>query len=285
MITDVIDKTKAKRDSRGIWTTNMNATDELKVSQKVWEEIYNFNLQTLKKDRDDFNRNKLQDHVAYIDDSYAFSKHTVYLEIGCGPSYIGEYLMKKYDCTFIGVDFNYEVLEVLKKYLDQKGFKKYILVHADINSLPLKNQSVDYIYGGGVIEHFRDTSHILRELYRVLKKGGVCFNTVPAFNVMWLVRFWNNIPTISGIRKVFEFIHVSLLNNKLLDRYHGYELSFTNSSLVDLHKKAKFKKITSGAFAFHPSERKVSNPFLRSLYFFVTSKTLMSPVYFISATK
>jgi len=284
-ITTILDKGKLKLDNNGIWVTDLSLSNEARKSQETWEKIYDFNLKKLKVDRIDFRDNKLRDHISYICKDYHFTSNTIYLEIGCGPSYIGEYLGKKYHCYFMGIDFNYQVLISLKKYFDEIGLRKYVLVHADINYLPIKPNSVDFIYGGGVIEHFKDTQGILAGLYKILKKNGVAFNTIPAFNLFWLTRFWNNIPSFMPLKKIFEIIHIRILNYALLNRYHGYELSYTLHRLTKLYKKAKFNDIKSGSFAFHPSAKKMSNKFLVDLYYKFSKNTLFAPIYYVFGRK
>lgn len=282
---NLLEKSSVRRDENGIWVTNIKQSAETKNSQVVWGKIYNQNIKQLREEKDDFNKSKLVDHMKYIEQSYTFSNKTVYLEIGCGPSFIGEYLMKKYDCYFIGVDFNYGMLITLKKYFDRIGYKKYILMHADISNMPLKKNCIDYIYGGGVIEHLKDTGRVVKELYRVLKRGGTSFNTVPALNLWWLIRFWNNIPNLPMLKQMFELIHIFILKGAILNKYYGYELSYTLNNLKHLHSSIGFKHIKAGAFAFNPSEKKLKSQLLRKFYMFLASNTLFTPVYYIYGKK
>lgn len=276
---------KLKKDKNGIWVTKDNFSKETFSSQKTWEKIYDFNMNKLKKDRKDFEENKLEDHIKYILNSYKFNPKTVYLEIGCGPSYIGEYLLNHYKCTFIGVDFNYQMLVTVKKYFDNLGYKNTIFIHADIKKMPIKNNTIDFTYGGGVIEHFTNTKSILKELHRVTKAGGVTFNTVPAFNFFWPVSMKKNIPSYPLLKQLFGFIHIKILKNKLLEKYHGYELSFGINQLKKLHKKIGYSSIKGGAFAFHPSSAKLRNKFLRESYFNLSKISLFSPIIYIAAKK
>lgn len=281
----ILDLKKTKLDKNGIWTTNITSSNEVKSSRKTWERIYDYNASKLKKDREDFKKNKLNDHMGYISKAHKFTPSTVYLEIGCGPAYIGEHLMSKYNCGFVGIDFNYQMLVVLKKYLEGKKYKKFILIHADRNKMPLKSNSIDFIYGGGVIEHFKRTDSILKELYRVLKRGGAVFNTVPAFNFFWPMSMKKNIPSYLVLKQIFEFLHINLLKNRLLDKYHGYELSFGLTQLKKVHEKIGFSSSDAGAFAFHPSSGKLRNRFLRETYFNLSKHSLISPVVYIAAKK
>jgi len=281
---ELLDYKKVYLDENGIYKMyKLDLKNELLISQRAWENIYDLDLDALKLDRNDFDNNKLLDHVGYIEKTYKFDSNSVYLEIGCGPAHIGEYIIKKFDSTFIGVDFNYKMLLTLKKYFDLNGYSKYILIHGDINDMPILDGSVDYIYGGGVIEHFSDTGHILKECYRLLRSGGIAFNTVPAFNVSWVSRFYNNIPL--NFKNFFEFIHLKILKGRVLEKNFGYELSYTKNNLFKLHSIIGFKDINIGSFAFHPSGNKFKNYFLREMLYKITRINFLSPIYYVSAKK
>jgi len=280
-----LDTSKAQLDKNGIWSARFDLSEDEKISKEAWDSIYDYQLKELLADKKDFNQNKLADHMKYVEKSYTFTKDSVYLEIGSGPAFIGEALMKKYKCHFIGVDFNYQILLTLKKYFDQQKYTNYTLIHGDINEMPIKNDSIDYIYGGGVIEHFADTEHIIKESYKILRKNGVSFNTVPAFNLWWLIRFYNNIPSLPILKQIFSFIHIRLLGAKILQKFYGYELSFMPFQLSSLHQNAGFKDVQVGAFAFNPSDKVLKNPLLRQLYVKISSSIFSCPVYYVSGKK
>jgi len=115
----------------------------------------------------------------------------------------------------------------------------------------------------------------------------VSFNTVPCFNFSWiLLRSFTNIPsTPFFLKKFFEYIHIGLLKNKILDKFYGYELSFTRNSLRKLHEGNSFKDIIIGPFTYHPSIRKLRNPILRKLYFNVQRSLLTAFFYYVIASK
>lgn len=285
----IIKKDRLVFDKNGIYVNkklkNFEYKDDISISKKAWSKIYNFSLEKLKEDRKDFNESKITDAIRYIEKSYTITQDTIYLEIGCGPAHIADYILENYNAYFVGIDFNYEMLLTLKKYFDEKGYTKYILIYDDINNMPLKDNSVNFIYGGGVIEHFKDTNHILKESYRVLDIGGVSFNTIPAFNLWWIFRFFNNIPDIIILRQVLEFIHIKFLKGKILEKYYGYELSYTPNRLKNLHKKNQFKDIVVSSFAFYPSEKKMKNKFLRGIYYFLQNNIVTSAVYLVYGKK
>jgi len=286
MMTNII-KEGYKIDKNGILSSNYFRDPETLNSKNVWDKIYNFDMNAFKKDRDDFFSSKLDDHINHIRKSYEFNPRSVCLEIGSGPAYIGEYIMKEFDSFYIGIDFNYEMLLTVKKHFENKGFLKYLLIYGDIKDMPFKDNSIDFIYGGGVIEHFSNTDIVLKELHRVLKSNGVSFNTVPCFNFSWiLLRSFANIPSAPiFLKKVFEYIHIKLLKNKILDKFYGYELSFTRNSLTKLHARNGFKNIITGSFTFHPSIKKLKNSILRKLYFNVQRSGLTSFFHYVFAKK
>lgn len=279
----LIDLDKAYLDSNGIWVSKMQLSHDQELSKKSWEKIYKYDLAELKKVKQSFD--KLGDHLKYILDDYEFTKETVYLEIGCGPAHVGSYLMEKYGCNFIGVDFNYDALVVLKEFFLEKGLTNFVLIHGDIKDMPIKENTIDYIYGGGVIEHTDDTLSVLRELYRVLKTGGVSFNTVPGFNFFWLTRFYMSIPAVPLLRNIFSFLHFTVFRGKILNKFYGFELSFTQGIIGLLHREAGFKQIKTKPFPFHPSKDKLFNQTLRDIYFNVSSSRFFCLLYYVRAVK
>lgn len=287
-LSDVLLQHLVKLDKNGIYVSQIQSSKALETSKSAWEKIYDFDLKKLTEAQLDFKQNKLEDHLQYILNSYSFKSNTIYLEIGCGPAYIADYLLCNHNVKFIGVDFNYKMLLTLKKYFKKINInpKKYLLICADISSIPIKKGSVDYIYGGGVIEHLPNTENIIASLGSLLAKRGVMFNTVPAFNLYWICRSWNNIPNVPFLRKFAEYIHLSLLNGKVLEKYYGYELSFSLPTINRIHEDLKiFSDINSGSFAFHPSSKKISLKRIRNAYFEISKSSLFCPMYYIWARK
>ena len=211
-------------------------TSTNKLSQQKWEEYFENDVSKEEIFKEVFLDDVLRQLLGSID-----IKKGVYLEIGCGQGFIGEDLAKK-GWFFIGVDYSEVALLQLKKRLLKRGVSNFLLVKSDIKKLPIKSSSIDLIYGGGVIEHLKDYQDVINHLCRVLKPGGVTFNTVPFFNIGNLVyrSFWGGIPNIPVLKQVTEFIHVKLLGGKHMT--FGYELQFTSPQLIKMHTNAGFKR-------------------------------------------
>ena len=89
------------------------------------------------------------------------------LDIGCG---IGDFL--KYRPTTTGVDINPMTIEWCRK----QGLNVY-LMKQDI--LPFPHHSFDCALLDNVIEHLQNPSHLLNEIYRILRSNGTLVVGVP----------------------------------------------------------------------------------------------------------
>jgi len=220
---------------------------DYEFSREKWDNYYRGNC--LKKLEDEENE-YLQRHFNEIYkqiSEYKPIKEVVYLEIGCGSMFFGQNIAKDCDLV-IGVDFSKVALNTAHKLFKNKGIKNYFLIQADVREMPLRSDCIDLLYGGGVIEHFKDTQACVDELYRVLKPGGVSFNSVPYLNIGSLTyrQIWGNVPNVPILKQLAEFVHMKLL--KARHMRFGYEMSFLGSTLKRIHKKAGFRTIVVDKF-------------------------------------
>lgn len=227
-----------------------NQSEDTELSIEKWDEFYSD-----KAKFEDYEKR----YQLYLEDNFTnvyrqlseykdFKKQkTVFLEIGCGPMFLARTLADRCDLV-IGIDFSLEALKTAQIMLERNKIKNYLLIHGDIKNIPIRDNCVDILYGGGVIEHFTDTYKAIEELYRVLKPEGISFNTVPHLNIGSLTyrQVWGNIPNFPIIKQIAEFIHIKLLRSKHMT--FGYELSFLATHLKYLHKKAGFKKVEAKKF-------------------------------------
>jgi SAM-dependent methyltransferase len=67
--------------------------------------------------------------------------------------------------------------------------KHVVLIKADAEALPFKNQCFDVVFHQGLLEHFPNPKPILRENYRVLSVGGILLVDVPqTFHVYTIIK-------------------------------------------------------------------------------------------------
>jgi len=226
-----------------------NLSEDLELSIKKWDRIY-FDQLTSKSYNQEYKNYKKfyrKDTLDQLNIEKKINKKMVYLEIGCGSFFLGQDLADKTKLV-IGIDICPSALTIAKKMLDEKGISNYLLIQGDILNLPIKKDLIDLIYGGGVIEHFKNTQKCVNELFRVLKKGGVSFNSVPYLNIGSITyrQLWGNIPNAPILKQMAEFIHIKLLQSRHMT--FGYEMSFLASTLKKIHRCAGFNNIKVDKF-------------------------------------
>ncbi|MCK4781677.1 methyltransferase domain-containing protein [Candidatus Parcubacteria bacterium] len=243
-----------------------NLTQDLELSIQKWDEFYQKQLRDKScfKEREDYLDNFFEDEYRQINEYKKINNDLVFLEVGCGPMIFGQKIANQ--CRLvIGIDFSPTALKIAKRMLEAKGIKNYLLIQGDILNMPIKTNTVDLIYGGGVIEHFKNTQTCINELYRVLKEDGVSFNTVPYLNLGSLTyrQIWGNIPNFPVLKQLAEFIHIKLLKKRHM--IFGYELSFLGSTLKKMHRKVGFKEIYVDKFKVKLSFDFIPTEFLKKI--------------------
>ena len=101
------------------------------------------------------------------------------LEGGCG---IGKnvYLLDYHDYKVIGVDYAQKTVDTVNKLFPDLDIR-----FGDVRSLEFPDRYFDGYWSFGVIEHFYDGyGSIMNEMYRVLKKDGYLFMTVPSLSLI-----------------------------------------------------------------------------------------------------
>lgn len=215
---------------------------DMRQSIEAWnKEWAKLKGQELERRWDEYRNDYLKDTLAQLLEGISPKTHPRYLEIGCGPFFLGEALARQ-GYAVAGLDCCIEALKVAS-FVHRKDRKKPFLFGADLNHIPLKDASVDFLYGGGVIEHFDDTRGAVRELARIVRPGGLSFNTVPYLSLSSLSyrQLWGNIPEAPLLKPLFEFLHIRLLGGRHM-RY-GYEKSFTEATMRRIHLEAGFREV------------------------------------------
>lgn len=94
------------------------------------------------------------------------------LEYGCG---FGRMLVEMRKCSpdkyFIGCDFNSNMLQLGSKYVHGYHIQ---LIQSDGKTIPLKNESIDFIFTHAVLIHNdpNQVNQLFQEFYRILKPNG-----------------------------------------------------------------------------------------------------------------
>lgn len=90
-------------------------------------------------------------------------------DIGAGTGFITEGLINK-NVKVIAVDQSEEMLNLLKtKFSNYKDLK---CIQGAGEELPIKDNSVDYVFANMFLHHVDNPSLIIKEMQRILKSGG-----------------------------------------------------------------------------------------------------------------
>lgn len=103
-----------------------------------------------------------------------------FLDVGCGTGLILRHLPK----GSVGLDINPRNIKQAKKHAPLAK-----LIAGDIEKMPFPKHSFDVIVCTDVLEHLIDPEIALKEIFRVLKAGGILIGSVPSEYLLWHLRF------------------------------------------------------------------------------------------------
>ena len=95
------------------------------------------------------------------------------LEIGSGTGRFCIALAQKYpEKEILGIDYTQESIALSQAGAAARKLNNVQFQKADLFHLPFKDNSFDFVFENGVIEHFTNYQEALREMKRVVKNGG-----------------------------------------------------------------------------------------------------------------
>ena len=98
------------------------------------------------------------------------------LDVGCGNGGISLLLADlRPDLSILGVDFEPKPLEDASAYAARNGLKNLTFEQGDAHNLKYDDESFDAVFCQTVLTHVRDAQTVIKEITRVLKRGGVFF--------------------------------------------------------------------------------------------------------------
>lgn len=142
-----------------------------------------------------------------------------------------------------GLDISYPVVKDARDLFRQSSLKCGIIV-SDLRQIAYGDESFDYIYSMGTIEHFKEYRQALGEIYRVLKKGGRAIIGVP--------NKWD--PFLRPMMVAF------LYRLKLYG--YGYEKSFSMRQLERMLRNVGFEILERSGILFMPGSLRMLDLFV-----------------------
>jgi ubiquinone/menaquinone biosynthesis C-methylase UbiE len=168
-----------------------------------------------------------------------------FLEAGCGSAANGLNLAQS-GIVVAGIDLSAAALEMATKAFTERGLTGEF-VHGDVRDIPFPDGSFDFVYAGGVVEHFGESGEAVAEMARVLRPRGTLLITAPAFTFSYPYLFLRgNVPALPLLEPFVTFLHFRILRGKLAA--FGYERSFRRSAIRELLSAAGLESVEVGRF-------------------------------------
>jgi len=96
------------------------------------------------------------------------------LDCGCGPGSITEGFAGIVQPGLVyGIDIEHEQIAASKKLAQHKQLKNMKFKVANVYNLPFGNDLFDAVFAHTLLQHLKDPNQALKEMYRVLKPGGI----------------------------------------------------------------------------------------------------------------
>jgi 2-polyprenyl-3-methyl-5-hydroxy-6-metoxy-1,4-benzoquinol methylase len=121
---------------------------------------------------DSVERHRYREYAPWMPEVMGFNefKGARLLEIGCG---MGTDLLQfaRGGAKVTGIDLTPRSIEISRRHLAVYG-ESGDFATADCELLPFADESFDVVYSNGVLHHTPDTAGAVREIHRVLRRGG-----------------------------------------------------------------------------------------------------------------
>jgi ubiquinone/menaquinone biosynthesis C-methylase UbiE len=142
----------------------------------------------------------------------------VLLDVGSSTGIMTNLLSKHFKKT-IGVDIDQAGVQFAKKNFKRDSLQFLV---QDSMKMEFNNNTFDIVNCSHVYEHVPDSKKMFKEIFRVLKPGGVCF--FAAGNRLNLIENHYQLPLLSVIPKRLAHIYLKIL--KVGDYYYENHLTY-----------------------------------------------------------
>ncbi len=178
------------------------------------------------------------------------------LDAGCGPGTMTIDLAEIVSPgEVVGIDIEPSQIELARTTAAERGASNVRFEVSDLYSLPFPDEAFDAVFLHGVLEHLRDPVRGLREVLRVLKRGGVLGARHADFGGFLLE------PAPSPLDQFVPLFERLMLHNGADPRTGRHQLRWlTVAGLTRIEMSASYDCWTSA-----PEQKRVSVQFLQSL--------------------
>ena len=211
-------------------------------------------------------------------------KDKVVLEIGCGSGRFTEVLLK-HDAIVVSVDMSIAVIANKKNFPISE---RHLIIQADMNKLPFKDEVFDYIICIGVLQHTPDSFESINNSQRVLKKGGtyvldhythtLSYYTKTTFLFRKAISYYNKDKKYQIIERIFNVCYPL---HYLVRKMYFLQIFLSRLSPIHVYFKA-YPELTDELqkeWSLLDTHDSLADPFKRHLSKTAINKQLMGKNY------
>jgi ubiquinone/menaquinone biosynthesis C-methylase UbiE len=138
------------------------------INKEIYDKNYSSNDYLLDKSMSSFDKTLISIRFSFIE-KWGFNKEI--LDLCCGS---GSYLIPVLNQvkTAVGVDFSSKILNEFKQNLNGLYPTNLSLIQADALQIPLKNNSIDFVYSYCSLYTIQNVESVISEVSRTLRPGG-----------------------------------------------------------------------------------------------------------------
>jgi len=150
------------------------------------------------------------------------------LDAGCGS---GEFARKLAKNTIVALDIQKQLLKEIKGESIHK-------ICADVQYLPLRENSIDYVLSLSLIEHLKEPEKHIKEIHRVLKRKGIFIIQIP--NLQYIFEPHSKWPFLFLFPRRIQLIIFKTLNYPL---FVNMKVNIKKTLLLLQEEKFKIREI------------------------------------------
>jgi len=184
--------------------------NELRQLYDKWHAIQHGTDNTSEIHMDPWHRNVIK----YIGDFSTFKNKNI-LDIGTGPGDFALFI-SDYAKSTAAIDFSENAIGIARGKATVQN-KEILFEVADAMDLPFENQTFDVVFSFECLEHVPEPVKMIKECYRVLRKGGKLYITTENYSngliILWIRAWITGRKFNSGTDQPYEnfFVYWSLL--------------------------------------------------------------------------
>ena len=158
----------------------LRAKSKISKNQKQTQSTFSFKWKkksSLQKTYSNFHANWLNQKYGNIEDNlklYRIDSKPLILDAGCGAGFSTMLYFKNVldKIKLVAVDISAAV-DIFKENLEKEKINNVGLLQCDLNKLPFKNNTFDFIFSEGVLHHTNSTEKAIYKLVKKLKPNGI----------------------------------------------------------------------------------------------------------------